>query len=344
MIPITLYQKTKTGATNSWKVYTDGPMLNTEFGQVGGKMQISSKVCEATNVGRSNERIPTAQAEFEAEALVKEKLRLKYSRTVGEIEVVRIQPMLANDGKKAKLVFPLDVQPKYDGLRALWDGTKLISRGNKVYDVKHISDAIIAMGVDGMLDGELYTHGVPLQILNSWVKKPKEESLLLEYHVYDKPGPGTWLERNGLLSTIQFVGPIKLVETTFVYTMDDLVRYHDQFVSDGFEGAIIRNHSGLYEFGKRSRDLLKWKNSEDAEFKIVDMTTGTGKYANVPIFKCKNDVNELMFDVVPTGTMEARLEMLDEANIGKWLTVKFIGRTDDMIPKFAVGKSLRDDL
>jgi hypothetical protein len=52
-------------------------------------------------------------------------------------------------------------------------------------------------------------------------------------------------------------------------------------------------------------------------------------------------MNDLTFNVVPIGTMEARKEMLDPSNIGKLLTVKFIGRTDDKIPKMAVGKLIR---
>jgi len=343
----TLFQKTKTGAINQWRIYTIDNVIYTEYGQVGGKLQTTLGLeCIATNVGRANERNPTQQAEFEAESQIKQQLRLKYSYTTEEACEVRIQPMLANDGKKAKLLFPVDVQRKYDGLRclAVWeDGDlKLRSRGNKPYTITHIEKELAKIIPEGvMTDGELYIHGMSLQQINSLVKKDQTESLKLEYHIYDAPGEGTWIERRKKLEALNFNDTIKFVETFTVNSVEEIVKLHDQFIQEGYEGAIIRLHTGLYEFGKRSRSLLKWKNFEDAEFKIVGMSVGTGKMSECPIFICKNNINDLTFNVVPLGTMEARKEMLLQDNIGKLLTVKFIGRTEDGIPKFGVGKVIR---
>jgi DNA ligase 1 len=343
----TLYQKTKTGAINQWRIYTIDNVIYTEYGQVGGKLQTTCGLeCIATNVGRSNERNPTQQAEFEAESQYKQQLRLKYSESIIDAHEVRIQPMLASDGKKAKLAFPVDIQRKYDGLRCLSlfeDGVrKLRSRGNKPYNIKHIERELEKIiPEDMMTDGELYIHGASLQQLNSLVRKDQLDSVKLEYHIYDMPGEGTWKERRAKLENIKFNNTIKFVETFTVNSIEEIVKLHDQFIQDGYEGAIVRLHYGVYEFGKRSRSLLKWKNFEDAEFEIVGISTGIGKMSECPIFLCKNDVNDLTFNVVPLGTMEARKSMLNDNNIGKLLTVKFIGRTEDNIPKFAVGKVIR---
>jgi len=342
-----LYQRTKTNAINQWRVYTIGNKLFTEFGQVGGKLQTTcGQECIATNVGRSNERNPIQQAEFEAEAMIKNQLRLKYSLTIDDAMETRVQPMLANDGKKVQLKFPVDVQRKYDGLRCMRvskDGkNKLMSRGNKIYDVKHIKEELSKMFPDNvMTDGELYIHGVSLQTINSWVKREQIDTYKIEYHIYDMPGSGTWKERREYLKNIKFNGCVKFVETFTVNSIEEIIRLHDQFIQEGYEGAIIRLHDGIYEFGKRSRSLLKWKNFEDKEFKIVGIKSGTGKMSECPIFACKNDINDKIFDVVPLGTMEERKILFTESNIGKMMTVKFIGRTEDGIPKFAVGKVIR---
>jgi len=344
-----LYQKTKTGAINQWRVWTEGNMLYTEYGQMGGKLQKTvGTPCIATNVGRSNERNPVQQAEFEAEAMVKDQLRLKYSTTIEEANETRIQPMLASDGKKAKLVFPVDVQRKYDGLRCLRvskDGNQiLMSRGNKIYDVKHIKEELAKMfPADVMTDGELYIHGVSLQTINSWVKRSQPDTLKIEYHIYDMPENSSWKERREYLKSIKSSEHVKIVETFTANSMEDIVRLHDQFIAEGYEGAILRLHGGLYEFGKRSKTLLKWKNFEDKEFKICGVEMGTGKMADCPIFVCKNDISDKYFNVVPLGSMEERMQMISRPNIGKMLTVKFIGRTDEGIPKFAVGKTIRTD-
>ena len=342
-----LFQKTKTGAINQWRIYTIDNIIYTEYGQVGGKLQTTCGLeCIATNVGRANERNPIQQAEFEAEAQIKQQLRLKYSESIDDAMEVRIQPMLANDGKKAKLSFPVDVQRKYDGLRCLSifeDGVrKLRSRGNKPYSIPHIEKELAKIIPEGvMTDGELYIHGMSLQQINSLVKRDQIESLKLEYHVYDSPGEGTWKDRRAKLEALKFNDTIKFVETFTVNSVEEIVALHDQFIQEGYEGAIIRLHTGLYEFGKRSRSLLKWKNFSDAEFEIVGMSVGTGKMSECPIFLCKNDLNDITFNVVPLGTMEARKEMLQHDSVGKLLTVKFIGRTEDGIPKFATGKTIR---
>jgi DNA ligase 1 len=345
-----LYQETKLGKINQWRVWTEGNKIFTQYGQMEGKLQTTvGTPCIATNVGRSNERNPIQQAEFEAEAMIKNQLRLKYSRTIGEAQETRIQPMLADNGKKAKILFPVYVQRKYDGLRCMRvqkDGNNIMmSRGNKVYDVKHISEELKVMFPEEiMTDGELYVHGVSLQTINSWVKRQQPNTLKIEYHIYDIPGTETWERRLQYLKSIKSNGgKVKIVETFVANSFQEIEKLHDQFILEGYEGAIIRLPNGLYEFGKRSKSLLKWKNFEDKEFKIVGIKAGTGKMVECPIFACKNDINEEIFDVVPLGTMEERKLLFDNSNIGKMMTVKFIGRTDLGLPKFAVGKVIRSE-
>ena len=63
---------------------------------------------------------------------------------------------------------------------------------------------------------------------------------------------------------------------------------------------------------------------------------------SVVIFKCINE-DGLAFDVRPQGTHEDRSIMFKKLNdyIGKNLTVKFQGRTQDNIPRFPVGIRIR---
>ncbi len=346
----TLYQKTKTGTIYQWRVWTEGNIVYTEYGQVGGQLQITPGTpCIGTNIGKSNERTPEQQAEFEAISLTNDKIRLKYSLTINDAQETRIQPMLAGDGKKVKLPLRFDVQRKYDGVRTMKvvinGEQKLLSRGNKIYSVQHIEDELKKyFPLDMMTDGELYCHGVPLQKILSWVKRPQIDSLKLEYHIYDIPSSKIWAERKAILNmsiNIPKNSCIKIVQTYSVNSMDELIKLHDQFIQEGYEGAIIRINGKEYEFGKRSKYLLKWKMFEDTEFKIVGIESGSGKMEDCAIFICKNDINDKTFKVVPIGTIESKKEMMDSSNIGKFLTVKFKGRSEDGIPKIAVGKTIR---
>lgn len=344
-----LYQKTKTGSINQWRVYTVGNIIYTEYGQIGGQLQTTPGTpCITTNVGRSNERNPIQQAEFEAQSMYNDKLRLKYSTTIEQAQIVRIQPMLALDGKKVKFSFPVKLQRKYDGVRAikiLIDGEqKLLSRGNKIYSVQHIEDELKRMFLpEVMTDGELYCHGVPLQKILSWVKRPQLDSLKIEYHIYDIPNSKPWSERQTELESLRIPEDscIKIVKTYSVNSMDELNKLHDQFIEEGYEGAIIRLDGKEYEFGKRSKYLLKWKMFEDSEFKIIGIESGSGKMEDCAIFICQNDLNNKTFKVVPTGSFELKKEMMDSSNIGKMLTVRFKGRSEDLLPKIAVGVCIR---
>ncbi|MEJ2027139.1 MAG: aconitase family protein, partial [Limibacillus sp.] len=76
---------------------------------------------EGKNIGRSNETTPQEQAEKEARAAWQKKLDRKYSLTPEEARETVFLPMLAHNWRKQKRYpeFPLDVQPKLDGVRCI---------------------------------------------------------------------------------------------------------------------------------------------------------------------------------------------------------------------------------
>src|SRR5690606_15743039 len=121
-----LYHKAKGGDLRQWRVWTEGPIIFTEYGQAGGKLQVSQKTATPKNVGRSNETSPSRQAVLEANSLWQHKIDRKYSLTPEEAQEPLLLPMLAHKYKKwpGEEVY---VQPKLDGVRALGfsDGTLL---------------------------------------------------------------------------------------------------------------------------------------------------------------------------------------------------------------------------
>ena len=104
---------------------------------------------------------------------------------------------------------------------------------------------------------------------------------------------------------------------------------------------MLRNFSGLYESGKRSASLQKYKSYLDSEFIILDVVPD--KQGN-GIFVCKNDLNDKEFQVV-MGSMGERLSYLENKDSlkGKYLTVKYQSRyKDTLLPQFPVGLQIRD--
>ena len=352
-LPI-LYHKTKKGKTQVCIIWTDGGTIFTKFGQLDGKMQTSMQVCKPKNVGKKNETTAEQQAVSEARSKWQKKKDKKYSETLDGIEEERISPMLAKKFTDKRIKFPCTVQRKLDGLRCMgkWDGDNVIlqSRGNKLYSVKHIQEQLKSLlPKDKIFDGELYIHGVSLQTINSLVKKPKPGSEKLEFHVYDccKPSQDdefVYSMRRDFLDGLEPSGEMKIVESIVIEDKEELLETHSSFVGEGYEGTILRNHDGIYRFGYRSDDLLKYKDFEDAEFEIVGYNEGAGKFKGTPIWICKHECGDT-FNVTPTGTLADRRDMFVNVDtyIGKNLTVKYIGKTDKGIPKFGVGKAIRED-
>jgi len=295
----------------------------------------------------------------------KHKLERKYSKTVDETEKVIYLPMLAakyRDRKRfldAKEDYPLDGQPKLNGVRCLaaWAKERVVltSRGGKEYVLPHIVEELqnstLARG--DVLDGELYVHDLPIQQLNSWIKGSHKhpEHVNVEYHVYDYTNPKggetmLWSLRRSLLDGFFVSNPglekIKKVERAVIESEEAVYAYHAKCLERGYEGSIMRHADGPYKFGYRSKHLLKVKSFLDEEFEIVGHTVGIGKFSECVIYRCKTKEGK-PFTVVPKGTFEERKQWLKEAPgvVGQWLKVEFAEWTKEGKPFHGVGVCIR---
>jgi ATP-dependent DNA ligase len=345
----TLFQKTATGSINYWQVWTNGPHVCTRWGQVGtASPQEQVYKAEAKNIGRANATTPEKQAELEAKSMWEKKKRLKYFGSQEEAAgKLNMKPLLAQEYNKrrAKVRFPVDVQPKLDGYRCLafrQGQLRLMSRGGKDYVMGHIYGELEKRLPEGLiLDGELYIHGVTLQNIGSLIKRPRPESVAVQYHIYDCTygNEEPWAARRVLLGQVhqQFMHSehIRVVDTFEAEDHDRVKQLHDIFVGDNYEGAIIRTMDHPYRFGYRSPGLLKLKDFEDKEFPIVDWTTDK----DGTLMWLVRQEDGLQFPVRPMGTEEYRASLLANAGqfIGRELTVRFRGRTDNNIPREARG-------
>jgi DNA ligase-1 len=343
-----------------WRIWTEGPEILVEYGTVDGEKSLTRKVVKGKNIGKSNETTPEEQAVKEAAAQHKKKLDKKYSLTPNKATETVFLPMLAHDylKQKKKLTFPVDVQPKLEGVRCLayWEGSelRLMSRGGKPFDVKHIAEEVAEFLPPGsVLDGELYVHGMSQQNINRLWKKHREGpegSIQLLYVVYDgfhvDSTDAPWWKRKEDLSRLMSSAPNKKVVQLFIDTVKtekQLQKCLNSYEERGYEGIIIRKADGPYQLGHRSRDLLKLKSFMDEEFEIVGHEEAKGNDKGTVVWICKTK-DDQTFSVRPTGTREERKESFEHAeeHYGRFLTVKFQGYTDDGIPYFPVGVAIRE--
>jgi DNA ligase-1 len=147
-----------------------------------------------------------------------------------------------------------------------------------------------------------------------------------------------------LFTLIYFDSPLQLVETKILKEEKELIKNYETFLDQGYEGAIVRNSFGMY-VNKRSVDLLKVKEFQDAEFKVIGIEEGAGKLAGHAIMICTLD-NDKEFRVKMSGETSKLKEYFDhpETVINKWLTVQFQGFTKDAKPRFPVGLRFRVDI
>jgi len=354
MSKITLYKKAKTGKVQVYKSWNVGAHLYSEFGELDGKMQQTSIECVGKNIGRANETSPEEQAVLEGMSKVQLKRDKGYFSTINEALTVQVfLPMLAKDGRKIKIQYPCDAQPKLDGVRCMAKEGDLMSRGGKPYVVPHISTQLpMQTSPDIVFDGELYVHGNALQNTVSLVKKNKPGSENVEYWVYDAYFPESpdspWKSRKMYLEMymeqVNAVSThIKLVPTYRVNNSIEMLELHDKFIQEGYEGIILRTDQGVYELGHRSRNLIKYKEFMDSEFPIVGYKEGIGKFVGCVTWECITKEGRT-FNVTPKGTLAQKKKWFDSAAsiVGKELTVRYQALTNDGIPQFPVGIVIRD--
>jgi len=377
-----LYKKTSTGAIQFWDISAvfsrasetgDDEVdyvatIITAYGQLGtdSPQTTYDTVKEGKNIGKKNETSPLQQAKAEAQAKWEKQKKKGYVETVeaaeaGELDALiegGIAPMLAHKFAEQghKIKYPAYVQPKLDGIRCiailrngkctLWSRTRkpITSMPHIVTEVERLFKKDIT------LDGELYNHEFKgdFEKIVSAVRKenPEDGYLNVQYHVYDFVNNESFNERIYRLSplhgdSVKYLFP---VETLFVASEEDVMKYFNKFKNAGYEGAILRNADGLYA-NKRSYDLQKVKEFDDAEFEIIGIEEGRGKLAgHVGAFVCKNKIGTT-FQVKMSGETEKLKDYFHNHKLwnGKILTVQYQGLTGkEGVPRFPVGIAIRD--
>lgn len=336
------------------------------------KMQFSTPVLiEPKNVGRSNETAPFDQAVFEIKSeFQKQKDKKSYREEGEEAQGERFSPMLAHTYADRKKTVGWDntsirkfVQHKYDGMRAGYDGTTFVSRGNKDLIpecVAHLNFDTQGYTVDGEVilpHEEFYLDkptGEGFQMTMRAVKKYRPElSPKLLYRVYDVVMDAPFQERKAVLEKLvtEANNPSVLLAETFeVLSEEDVMERQEQFLVEGWEGTMIRVSERGYKSGHRDIQLLKLKEFEDAEFIVIDIVEGKGKFVGLPMIVCMTEPTPkapegLRFAATQQGKEDSKREIFANraSFIGKLWTIKFQGRSSDGIPRFPVGIGVRDE-
>jgi len=371
-----LYARAESGKVLEWEIEIEGPTYRTITGQQGGQKVISAwTTCQAKSVGRANSTTPEQQAEKDAKAQWKKKLKSGgYWESQADIDQQRfIEPMLANkfEEHKHKVKYPVMVDHKYNGMRQLVtaEGPKT-RKGEAILTAPHIikgMQKLFAHYPNLYVDGELYNHDLRFQLneLTSLVRKTvhftpddlRRSEEIVKYYVYDGYGfddvtiDTPCAERRESLKKLFKGAPpmYQVADYKWADNEEEVYAIYSEYVADGYEGAIIRSNTA-YEH-KRTNALLKVKPVEDDEFKILDINEGEGNWAGkakivtVQMLAGKEysvngvptDGADKIFDATFKGPMVEAVKVLKDKQdwIGKTVTVSYNGWTGKGTPNFA---------
>ena len=353
MIYPTLYKRSTTGKLSTWYVETKKNCFRTVSGFTDGQKVTSAwTCCSGKSYNTADE-----QCKKQADALHRKRTETGYFENFKDVDkTVHFKPMLAHDYNdyKDKIKFPVYSQPKLDGMRCIVKEDGMWTRnGKKIISAPHIFDALKAIlkrSPGLILDGELYANKdiADFNTIVSCVRKktPTKDDLkvsaeCIKYHVYDLPSVNdTFIKRYQALNKLNLPDCCVIVETNQVDNDKKLKYYYSNYMSEGYEGQIIRTDS-RYE-NKRSKSLLKYKSFIDREFKILGVEEGGGNLIG-KVGKLQFEIDGKPFDSAVNGTWEY-LEELYKRNdlIGKMATVKYFELTTDGKPRFPKVIEIRD--
>jgi hypothetical protein len=295
-----------------------------------------------------------------------------------------VKPMLAKQADKVTKTDIFNkkwiASRKIDGLRCiiyLGDDGKLhtSSRGATNYDsamfeiLTHPALIKLFKNNEGlMLDGECYHHGYTLQQINSIARTQKvaKDLEILQFYWYDivdlnNPFKARLTKMKSIAAELKEYGSeigwepdrmfkenelrIQFVPQVEVSGWDNMMKLHNEYVSEGWEGLVIRDPERPYKPNGRTNDMIKIKVYKDDCFKVIGKEAGLRGSEDMVFIMQMPDGRT--FKAKPFGDREQKQEYwinFEEKYNGHIGECKFFYYSDDGIPLQPAFKAFRDDL
>lgn len=235
------------------------------------------------------------------------------------------------------------VSEKYDGVRAVWDGSTFYTRsGRKISTPNWFTKDLPKTP----LDGELWLGHGKFDALSGAVRKDvpiDKEWRGITYMVFELPNAtGTFAERAKRIAEIVNQTNIPHLKAVKQFRINDEATLNKQLkkmVAQGGEGLMLHRANAEYVTG-RSDVLLKVKLLLDAEATVIAHTPGRGKY--------KGKLGALVVETpqgirFKLGTGFTDAQRADPPKIGSTVTYTYRDITKTGKPKFASFLRVRNE-
>lgn len=252
-------------------------------------------------------------------------------------------PMLAGVFHDAGDLSPWLVSEKLDGVRARWDGHRLLTRNGDPIDAPRW---FTAGWPAQAMDGELWIARGEFQRISDLVRALRTDDDAwkpVRFMAFDLPGDaGRFAQRASRLRELVVranapqLGAIAQTHVGDRATLDARLR---AVVAAGGEGLVLHRATAHYQ-GGRSDDLLKYKPADDAEARVVGYRPGKGKYAGMVGALLVVDASGRRF-ALGSGLSDAQRR--NPPQPGTWVTFRYNGLTAKGNPRFARFLRVRED-
>lgn len=357
----TLFKQTRLGSKDKilvWECGVTDSTVKTRHYYLGTHNipQFIETIITGKNVNRVNATTPHQQALLEAKRRTIDKMKQGFKYNLNETARFDvILPMLLTDGSPSICSEEMLAQPKLDGVRCVAyvkpsGEIVLQSRTGKLFPfLSHIRNELLnSLDLTRVYDGELYVHGIKQQELvsmaNVTLKSPNDNETLVQYYIFDIVDNFlSQHDRLNILLHLQLEDTkyIQFVPWCLIRSPGDCQQKLDEYISQGYEGIVLRKLNGLYK-NHRSRSAFKIKKMDTSECIIVGFTEGKGTEAGAVVWIC--EMNGKRFKCRPSGTFDERKKLFSVATsyYGKKYQIQHQGLSRDNIPRFPIGLCFRD--
>ncbi|ASK27611.1 DNA ligase [Neisseria chenwenguii] len=228
---------------------------------------------------------------------------------------------------------------KLDGVRAYWDGKRLVSRQGYAFTppkgyTRHFPPY--------PLDGELFSARGQFEQISAAVRTESGDWRGIKLHVFDVPQAGGNLYRRlAVLQNWLTLHPdanIAVIPQTPVKSAEHAQAFLKEVETAGGEGVMLRHPDSAYQSG-RSSLLLKLKSEHDAECTVTRHYEGKGRNAGrLGAVGCKNELGEFKI-----GSGFKDTDRVNPPPVGALITYRYRGFTQKGTPRFATFLRVRRD-
>lgn len=189
------------------------------------------------------------------------------------------------------------IEPKLDGIRcfAIVENNRavLYARSGKI--ISNFDDTIgyeLSLLPEGCYDGEIMGEDFTALMRQAY-RKDNVQTEGTYLALFDFLTLEEWNKRKGTRTAKQryasLYSHLQVSSHDFTYLKvvprrivaadyEEIMSIHNEYVAEGYEGAMIKDGSAMYKFG-RGPEIMKLKAFHDVDLKIKDLIEGTGKHS-----------------------------------------------------------------